>query len=87
MKINIEIGTRGTVSDFLETYCQSFLEQHGWFFRRIKFSNIELIGPILFTVITKHGEIVVHKDDILTYVGHNVWDVRPKEITNAVESR
>lgn len=30
----------------------------------------------LISVPTKYGQLVVKNEDMLTYVGNNVWDVR-----------
>lgn len=81
MKIELQVGTRATTKDFRNTYQARYLLLHGW-----------RIDPILSSIIprpdnqidvvsvpTKYGQLVVKNEDILTYVGDNVWDVRSKK--------
>ncbi|WP_126708856.1 hypothetical protein ACI6SH_11310 [Lactobacillus crispatus] len=78
MKIELQVGTRATTKDFRNTYKARYLVEHGW---RID-SIVKPYVPGLTTrvdlvsVPTKYGQLVVKNEDMLTYVGNNVWDVR-----------
>lgn len=69
-KIKLLIGTRARCIDFCDAYQPAYLIKHGWNFYRLE---------DLRSVKTKYGEIVVDFDDVLTYVGDGVWDVRSSE--------
>lgn len=78
MKIEMQVGTRATTKDFRNTYKARYLLQHGW---RIDSVARPVVAGLtnrvdLVSVPTKYGQLVVKKDDVLTYVGNNVWDVR-----------
>lgn len=78
MKIEMQVGTRATVADFRNTYKARYLLQHGW--RIDSVVNPMVVGLTdrvdLVSVPTKYGQLVVKNEDMLTYVGNNVWDVR-----------
>ena len=70
------IGARGEVINFVDSYTESFLYKHG-------FKRYELESPInekLTTVQTKYGELVVHNNNVITYVGDHIWSVSRDEI-------
>ena len=78
MKIKMQVGTRATVADFINTYKARYLLQHGW---RIDSVVKPMVAGLtnrvdLVSVPTKYGQLVVKNEDMLTYVGNNVWDVR-----------
>lgn len=78
MKIELKVGTRATTKDFRNTYKAKYLVEHGW---RIDSVVKPMVAGLtnrvdLVSVPTKYGQLVVKKDDVLTYVGNNVWDVR-----------
>ena len=78
MKIEIQVGTRATTKDFRNTYKARYLLQHGW---RIDSVVKPMVPGLtnrfdLVSVPTKYGQLVVKNEDMLTYVGNNVWDVR-----------
>lgn len=78
MKIEMQIGTRATTKDFRNTYKARYLLQHGW---RIDSVVQPMVAGLtnrvdLISVPTKYGQLVVKNEDMLTYVGNNVWDVR-----------
>lgn len=66
------VGARGKAIVFNDTYTESFLYEHG-------FKRYELVSKYttdhLTTVQTKHGELVVSANDIVTYVGDGFWGV------------
>ena len=75
MKIKMQVGTRATVADFRNTYKARYLLQYGW-----RIDSVVVPGLTnrvdLVSVPTKYGQLVVKNEDMLTYVGNNVWDVR-----------
>lgn len=75
-KIKLSIGTRARCIDFCDTYQPAYLIKHGWKFNKLADSRV---NQYLRSVRTKYGEIVVDFDDVLTYVGDGVWDVRSSE--------
>lgn len=76
MKIKIPIGTRATCLEFCDTYQSSYLSKYGWSFHRL---DGQRFMQYLRSVKTKYGEIIVNYDDVLTYAGDGIWDVRSKE--------
>jgi hypothetical protein len=66
------IGARGKVITVNDTYTERFLYDHG-------FKRYELVSKYtidhLTTVQTKYGELVVHANDVVTYVGNGIWSV------------
>ena len=78
MKIELKVGTRATTKDFRNTYKARYLVEHGW---RIDSVVKPMVAGLtnrvdLVSVPTKYGQLVVKNEDMLTYVGNNVWDVR-----------
>lgn len=69
MKIKIDIGTRGTLKEFKKSYQRNFLEKHGY---KAYGGNFVFLAE---TVETKYGELVVHDNDVVTYVGNKHWSV------------
>lgn len=71
MAISLKIGERGKPQEFIDSYTKYFLEFYG-------FEDYELNTPFsedLITVQTKYGELVVQKEDVITYVGDGIWSV------------
>lgn len=70
------IGARGEVINFVDSYTESFLYKHG-------FKRYDLVSKYtsdhLNTVQTKHGELVVNNNNIVTYVGDHIWSVSKNE--------
>lgn len=75
-EIKLSIGTRARCIDFCDTYQPSYLIKNGWNFHKLESHRF---NQYLRSVKTKYGEIVVDFDDVLTYVGDGVWDVRSSE--------
>ena len=70
MKIDIPVCTRGTLREFKESYQPEFLSKYGYkrYTKTVPFSvNIKYISI--------QGELIVHDNDILTYLGHKLWAV------------
>ena len=74
MKINIPVGTRGTLKEFKKSYQRNFLEKHGYkaYGHVVPFGNFVILAE---TVETKYGELVVHDNDVVTYVVNRTWSV------------
>ena len=74
MKIKIDIGTRGTLKEFKNSYKRDFLEKHGYkaYGHVVPFGSCAVLAE---AVETKYGELVVHDNDVLTYLGHKLWAV------------
>lgn len=72
MKIEIPVCTRGTLREFKNAYTAKFLKLHGY-----KEYGYQWFGEIVTfkTVKTKYGELVVHDNDVVTYVGNRTWSV------------
>lgn len=78
MKINIPVGTRGTLKEFKTSYQPEFLSKYGY----KRYTNIIPLNGLKIvceTVNVKYssvrGELIVHDNDILTYLGHELWAV------------
>ena len=79
MKIKIDIGTRGTLKEFKKSYQPEFLEKYGY----KRYTKIVPLSPkitVCEAVNVKYGEmiqgkLIVHDNDILTYLGHKLWAV------------
>lgn len=69
----LNIGARGKVVTVADTYTERFLYNHG--FKRHELVSKYITIDHLTTVQTKCGEIVVHANDVVTYVGNNIWSV------------
>lgn len=75
MAISLKIGERGKPQEFIDSYTKDFLEFYG-------FEDYKLNEPFseeLITVQTKYGELVVQKEDVITYVGNGIWSVSKDE--------
>lgn len=74
MKIKIDIGTRGMLKEFKKSYQRKFLEKYGYktYGHVVPFGSLVILAE---TVETKYGELVVHDNDVLTYLGHKLWAV------------
>ena len=71
--IDIQVGTKKSKETWNKTYKSVFLANNGWKFYELPGIRI---CQYLATVQTKHGELVVRDGDSITYLGHNLWDVR-----------
>ena len=69
MKIKIDIGTRGPLKEFKKSYQRKFLEKYGY---KAYGGSVVVLAE---TVETKYGELVVHDNDVVTYVGNKHWSV------------
>lgn len=74
MKIKIDIGTRGTLKEFKKSYQRKFLEKYGYkaYGHVTPFNRPVILAE---SVKTKYGELVVHDNDVVTYVGNKHWSV------------
>lgn len=71
MNFELPIGTRGNVADFRKIFTIDYLTENNLNFYTSAFSSVRIIGAL-----TKYGEVVVHKNDVLTYLGKGKWDIR-----------
>ena len=74
MKIKIDIGTRGMLKEFKKSYQRDFLEKYGY----KAYDHVAAFNrPVILaeSVKTKYGELVVHDNDVVTYVGNKHWSV------------
>ena len=82
MKIDLPVGTRGKLVECNKSYTRKFLKKYGVkFYTKPSVLNSIVLNSIVLaeTVQTKHGEIVVHDDDVLTYVGGKKWAVEQRK--------
>lgn len=68
MEIELAIGTRGTLKEFLESYTYSFLKVRG--LNRVSYDSHSICA-----VNTKHGYQIIKLFDVITYVGHGKWGI------------
>lgn len=73
MRIKIAIGTRGTRKEFEDTYTRELLADKG-----LILLDKDLYGPCSpCAVHVKYGWIGSFSDnDVLTYMGHEIWDLK-----------
>lgn len=78
MKIDLPVGTRATLEEFIDAYTPYFLMKYGY---REYSTPVPLSGRrvICRSMKTKYGEITVHDDDVLTYVGGKKWAVEQRK--------
>lgn len=74
MDFELPIGTRGNVADFKKIFTIDFLTEDNLTFYSSVFG-----GAIVISALTKYGEVIVHKNDVLTYLGNGIWDVRQEK--------
>ena len=67
---NLAVGTRGTLKEFKKSYQRKFLEKYGY--KAVPWGNFVILAE---TVETKYGELIVHDNDVVTYVGNKHWSV------------
>lgn len=75
MAISLKIGERGKPQEFIDSYTKDFLEFYGFEDYKVN----EPFSEELITVQTKYGELVVQKEDVITYVGNGIWSVSKDE--------
>ena len=80
MDIKLLVGVRGSKSKFEDSYQPDFLKKNGWKFYPT-FGIAKYQANYITSVKTKYGELIPKVDDVLTYVGNGIWDVR-KESEN-----
>ncbi|OYS20901.1 hypothetical protein CBF60_01995 [Lactobacillus taiwanensis] len=82
MAIELKIGTRGMREEFEDTYTRSFLEDNGL----LKFDPRNSVVNCVWGVHTKYGYMCSFDfEDILTYMGDGVWDLRVAEETKITD--
>ena len=77
MKIDIPVCTRGTLREFKESYQPEFLSIYGYkrYTKTVPFSVCTLCEAVNIKYSSIQGELIVHDNDILTYLGHKLWAV------------
>ena len=81
MKINIAVGARGTLREFKESYQPEFLSKYGYkrYTKTVPFSVCTACEAVNVKYSSIQGELIVHDNDILTYLGHKLWAVKKGE--------
>lgn len=74
MTLGIKIGERGTLKNFVKTYSALYLIHHGLLLSQN--GDLTGIGSLAALAETKHGKMTALGDDVLTYLGDCLWDVR-----------
>ena len=78
MKIDIPVCTRGTLREFKESYQPEFLEKYGYkrYTNIIPLNGLKVVCEAVNVKYSSiQGELIVHDNDILTYLGHKLWAV------------
>lgn len=77
MKIEIPVCTRGTLREFKESYQPEFLEKYGYkrYTKTVPFSVCTVCEAVNIKYSSIQGKLIVHDNDILTYLGHKLWAV------------
>lgn len=73
MKINIPVCIR----EFKESYQPEFLSKYGYkrYTKTVPFSVNTVCEAVNIKYSSIQGELIVHDNDILTYLGHKLWAV------------
>ena len=81
MKIDIPVCTRGTLREFKESYQPEFLSKYGYkrYTKTVPFSVCTVCEDVNVKYRSIQGELIVHDNDILTYLGHKLWAVKKGE--------
>ena len=82
MKIDIPVCTRGTLREFKESYQPEFLSKYGYkrYTNIIPFKGVKVVCEAVNVKYSSiQGELIVHDNDILTYLGHELWAVKKGE--------
>lgn len=74
MTLGIKIGERGALKDIVKTYSAIYLINHGLLLSQN--GDLTGIGSLAALAETKHGKMTAHSDNVLTYLGDSLWDVR-----------
>ena len=74
MTLGIKIGERGTLENIVRTYSAIYLVNHGLLLSRN--GDLTGIGSLAALAETQHGKMTAHSDNVLTYLGDSLWDVR-----------
>lgn len=76
----LSVGLRGDINYFVKSYQYNFLDKHGFhkyqLICSLGFNNNADVNFRLYTVNTKYGEVVIHINDVVTYLGNDLWDIR-----------
>ena len=78
MKIEIPVCTRGTLREFKESYQSEFLSKYGYkrYTNIIPLNGLKVVCEAVNVKYSSiQGELIVHDNDILTYLGHKLWAV------------
>ena len=78
MEIDLKIGERGKFKEFDSVYKSEFLEKHGYHAYTVS-KGLTRKHKLCESLQTKYGELVVHNNDTVTYVGHGIWSVSRNE--------
>jgi hypothetical protein len=69
---NLAVGTRGTLKEFKTSYQPEFLSKYGYkrYTKTVPFSVCTVCETVNVKYSSIQGELVVHDNDVLTYLGH-----------------
>lgn len=79
---NLAVGTRGTLKEFKKSYQPEFLSKYGYkrYNKIIPFKRIKVVCEAVNVKYNSiQDELIVHDNDILTYLGHKLWAVKKGE--------
>lgn len=78
MKIEIPVGTRGTLKEFKTSYQPEFLSKYGYkrYTNIIPLNGLKVVCEAVNVKYNSiQGELIVHDNDVLTYLGNKLWAV------------
>ncbi len=75
MKPGIFVGMRTNTREWLDAYQPAYLKKYGWHFNQF-YGRASLVSEYAAEVNTKYGLIPVNDEEMITYVGGGIWDVR-----------
>lgn len=78
MKIEIPVCTRGTLREFKKSYQPEFLSKYGYkrYTNIIPLNGLKVVCEAVNVKNNSiQGELIVHDNDVLTYLGHKLWAV------------
>lgn len=80
--IDLAVGTRGTLREFKESYQPKFLSKYGYkrYTNIIPLNGLKVVCEAVNVKYNSiQDELIVHDNDILTYLGHKLWAVKKGE--------
>lgn len=92
MAVELKIGTRGTRSEINYAFTEDFLEEHGISKAGSAcvhdFDNRCGYNVDCYVIKTKNGFMAsLDSQDMLTYMGNNVWNLKPTEMSKITKKK